>query len=113
MAAHLLIQVREKLCGGTPTESKELSSTDLMMWAQKDGVLKDTRDTKELAFLAHLVTLLNQKRIERLADVVAMRIRELRFAKASGQSWEKAEVLSLVGSSVPSSTLVPDPGLAL
>ena len=51
---------------------------------------------------------MTHKRTEKAADVVAMRLRELRFAKSSGSSWEKAEVCSLLQGSVSGTTPLPE-----
>ena len=75
--------------------------------------MKDTRDVRELGLLTHLLLLLNQRKVERVADVLAMRIRELRFAKSQGQSWEKAEVVALTPSALPGTTPVPDLAMSL
>ena len=113
LAAHLLIQIRERMGSGMTERSRDLYRADPTAWAAKDGGLKDPRDVKEFAWLTQLLLLLNQRRMERVADLLAMRIRELRFAKSAGNSWEKAEVLSLVPNSLPSTAPVPDAGMAL
>ena len=107
------MQIRARLHGGVAGTTTDLYGVDPTVWASRETLLKDTRDVKELGFLTHLLLLLNQKRVERLADVLAMRIRELRFAKSAGQSWEKAEVISLLPSGLPGTAPVPDLALSL
>ena len=113
LAAHLLLQIRLRVHGGQAEKQDHLYSVDPTVWASRESHLKDTRDIKEMLLLTHLLMLLNQKKIERIADVIAMRVRELRFAKTAGQSWEKAEVVSLTPSSLPGTTAVPDLAMSL
>ena len=70
--------------------------------------MKDLRDSKEVAFLAKLLGELNHSRLPQMADMLAMRIRELRTAKGEGGSWEKAGVLSLVPGPYSPSAPLPD-----
>ena len=107
------MQVRAKVHGGAVTKSEELYAVDPTVWAARETSLKDTRDVKELMLLTHLLLLCNQRKVERLVDVVAMRIRELKFAKSQGQSWEKAEVVALTPNSLPGTAPVPDLAMAL
>ena len=95
------------------TKSEDFHSTDPTVWAAREASLKDTRDIKELMFLSHLLLLCNQRKLERLFDALAMRSRELRFAKSAGQSWEKAEVVGLLPNGLPGTAPVPDLAMAL
>ena len=113
LGAHLLLQIREKLHGGELRRSEDLYTTDPTTWAAREDSIKDTRDRKELMFLTSLLLHLNKMKLERVVDLVAMRIRELRYAKSSGGSWEKAEPISLAPSGLPSTTAVPDAAFAL
>ena len=112
LAGHFLAQVRERLSKGEPHDSKELMQTDVGSWIPLSG-LKEVRDVREAQVLCRILLELTHHRPERAADVVAMRLRELRFAKSKDQSWEKAEVISLLPGTVAASVSVPDGAMAL
>ena len=112
LAGHFLAQVRERLSRGEPRSGKELLETDVGAWVPVSG-LKEVRDVREAAVLCRIPTELTHRRTEKAADVVAMRLRELRFAKASGSSWEKAEVCSLLPGTVAGTTPMPEAAMAL
>ena len=113
LAAHMLCQIREKMSGGPPTSTSDIYKVDPTFWGARDGVLKDARDVKELSFLCQILLNMNKLNMARVADMATMRITELRFARASGQSWEKAEVLGLLPNGVASTTPVPDAAMCL
>ena len=112
LAGHFLAQVRERLSRGEPRNAKELLETDVGAWVPVSG-LKEVRDVREAAVLCRILTELTHKRTEKAANIIAMRLRELRFAKSSGSSWEKAEVCSLLPGSVSGTTPLPEAAMAL
>ena len=101
------------MSGGSARTHGEMMDTDPTFWSQRDNALKEPRDLKELAFLCQALLALNQNNLARVCDMVVMRIRELRYAKSSGQSWDSAAVLSLVPNALPSTAPVPDAAFAL
>ena len=68
---------------------------------------------REAQVLCKLLTDLTHKRPERAADLICMRLRELRFAQMQGQIWEEAEAISLLPGSTASSAPVPEMAMAL
>eukprot|EP00974_Lingulodinium_polyedra_P124865 11192296-Lingulodinium_polyedra.AAC.1 len=113
LAAHFLQQVRLRSLRPLAQDTRELAETDASAWAAALQDLKDVRDQKEVAFLTKAFADLSQGRLAALADLLAMRIREIRTAKTAGGSWDKAAVVSLLPQSLPSNTPVPDAALAL
>ena len=94
--------------------SDQLRDTDCASWAALQSELKDVRDQKEMQYLAKLFWDLSQGRTVQIADALAMRMRELRYAKSSGGSWDKAAVLTLRGNTaLPSNAPIPDGAMAL
>ena len=112
LAAHFLAQVRERLSRREPKNAVELNQTDVGSWIPLSG-LKEVRDLREASILCRILTDLTHRRTEQAADVIAMRLRELRHAKATGSSWEKAEVVSLLPGSSSSTAPVPEAAMAL
>ena len=112
LAGHFLAQVRERLSRGEPRTGKELLETDVSSWVPLSG-LKEVRDVREASVLCRILTELTHRRTEKAADLIAMRLRELRYAKATGSSWEKAEVCSLLPGSVAGTAPVPEAAMAL
>ena len=88
LAAHFLCQVRSKLLKREPGKMADLQ-VDLAQWTSSAG-LKELRDIREIQALSMILTELNHARIQKAADIIAMRIREVRAAKGTGGSWEKA-----------------------
>ena len=86
--------------------------TDVASWVPLSG-LKEVRDQREAQVLCRIMLDLTHKRPERAADVICMRLRELRFAKMQGNTWEKAEAISLLPGATPSSAPVPETAMAL
>ena len=113
LAAHLLAQARSRMQGSIPTNMTEIREYDLMLWSQSHGGLKDVRDQKEMALLSRSLAELGAGRYAQVADLLCMRIRELRLAKQDGSSWEKAAGLSLMPGSVPPTSVLPDTAFAL
>ena len=113
LAAHFLAQVRLRLGQPLPSDTAELRNTDVASWALKDGALKDVRDQKELMLLARILSELAHDRLPQLVDIIAMRVRELRAAKAEGGSWDKAGVLSLQPGPYPAAASLPDGAFSL
>ena len=99
--------------GGQLRKSEELYTIDPTAWAVREDQLKETRDRKELMFLSRFLLNLNQAKIERVVDLIALRVLELRYAKSEGGSWEKAAAVSLAPSGLPSTAAVPDAAFAL
>ena len=103
-----MMQVRQKC--GMPTVDltlEELSRTDISMWASNPAHtgLGETLDQKEVIFLGQLLADLGNHKLGRVTDLIAQRVREIKSAKSSGGSWEKAQVVSLM--SQPISNVVP------
>ena len=113
LAAMFLAQVRERLHRGPPQSTKDLLQVDVGSWAQTGSGLKEIRDLKEVVTLSRILMELNTKSFSKAADLCAQRIKEIRFAKSTGQSWEKAEVISLLPTALPSTSPVPDGAMAL
>ena len=84
---------------------------DLSGWATDSG-LNDIRDVREVKALTMILTEMNHKNLPRAADLIAMRIREIKNAKVSGSSWEKAAAGSLLPCDQPSPTPLQDMFLA-
>jgi len=109
LAAHFLGQVRMKLGQPLPVDSLELTSIDATHWAATMSELKDVRDVKEVMFLSKILSELSHDRLPQVADLLAMRIREIRMAKRdSGSSWDKAGVISLLPGPFAANAPVPD-----
>ena len=115
LAAWFIFQVRQKLGLATPEDMRELAKTDLCSWASSAAHtgLKDTRDSKEMLFLAKLMTELGGARLPQAMDCVAHRVRELRLAKIDQGTWEKAGVVSLMQQSLASNAPLPDAAFVL
>jgi hypothetical protein len=115
LAGAFLAQVREKLLRGHPSSSKDLHRIDATAWATGGMLaLKDIRDQREVMLLTKVLTEMGKKNFSRSADLVVQRIREIRYAKGTGGTWEKAEILSLLpGSSLSSNAPVPDGAFVL
>ena len=107
---HLLSQARAK--AGMPGASTmgELASTDLARWAETVD-LKEVRYKKEVMLLAKLITLLGSRRVWEALDTLAMRLRELIFAKKEGSSCENASVVSMLPGSHGPAAPIPDQAL--
>ena len=113
LAGQFLAQVRVKLNQEVPGDSTQLRETDASHWALVMSNLKDVRDQKELLFLPKLLKDIGGSRLPAAADLICMRIRELRQAKAEGGSWEKASVLSLMPGNHPASAPLADGAFTL
>ena len=72
-----------------------------------------TTQQKELLFLARLLKDIGTDRLPAAADLIVMKIRELRQAKAEGGSWEKASSLSLMPGGHPAILALADQAFAL
>ena len=70
--------------------------------------LKDVRDVRACHLLGYLLMQMGRGRFSQAADVIAMRVREIRMAKKDGGSWEKASVCSLLPGTHPGTAVVPD-----
>lgn len=108
LAGHFLCQVRQKLGQGLPVDTEELRLTDVASWSTAHASLTDVKDQKEVAFLSRVLADLGQGRLPELADLVAMRIREVRAAKGEQGSWDKAGVLSLQPGPYAAGAPIPD-----
>ena len=67
---------------------------------------------EELQFLSRLLSELSHSRLAQAADIMVMRIRELRAAKRENGSWEKAGVLSLQPGPYAANAPLPDGAFA-
>eukprot|EP00972_Heterocapsa_arctica_P042923 6329086-Heterocapsa_arctica.AAC.1 len=97
---------------GSATKTSDLYSVDPQLWATTMSGLKEVRDP-EVQIHSRLIIDLNNGRHSRAMDTLTMRIREIKAARSSGGSLEKASVLSLLPSDIPNSTILPDNDLAL
>eukprot|EP00974_Lingulodinium_polyedra_P101987 9876940-Lingulodinium_polyedra.AAC.1 len=113
LAAHFLNQVRQRLGLPYARTSDEIRLTDVARWGASLSELKDVRDVREAHLLGVLLSELGKDRLAVAADLIAMRLRELRAAKKEGGSWEKASVLSLLPSSHSGSAPVADGAFVL
>ena len=113
LAAHFLMQVRQRMGRAPPKDSGELVHTDVAGWVSLHSERKDVRDQKEVAFLGRVLQDMAMDRLPQLADVVAMRIREIRAAKKEGGTWEKANVVSLLPGSHAGNAPVVDGAFTL
>ena len=112
LGALFLCQVRARLGRGPPHEMRDIYNTDVTSWAAQSG-LKEVRDLREVQLLSQVLVQLGQKKLPAAVDLIAQRIREIRVAKASGSSWDKAELVSLLPSNQPGSAPLPEMALAL
>ena len=115
LAAMFVNQVRAKLGSSAASSSAELLATDLNVYASNPLLhdLKEVRDQKEVAMLCRLLVDLSHDKLPQVADIISQRIREIRLAKRAESSWDKAAAISLLGSSVASSQLMPDAAFTL
>lgn len=113
LGAHFLLQVRRRLMRPLPENSSELRETDPTAWAMTQADLKEVRDLCEVQLLSRLLMDINSDRLASAVDLLVMRIREIRMAKAQGGTWEKAGAISLMPSSVPVSVALPDGAMSL
>ena len=63
--------------------------------------------------MSKILAELNHNNLGKAVDTIAQRIREVHLAKASGSSWEKAAVVSLLPAGLAANTTVPDNALAI
>jgi hypothetical protein len=98
-----------------PKDSRDLARTDVAGWASSSTLcdVKELRDVKEIQMLGRLMMMIGEGKTEEACDTIAMRVREIKMAKMTGSSWEKAASLSLLSSSVPVNTSLPDGALTL
>ena len=96
LAALFLWQVKQRLGGSAPRDSKELRRADCSMWASTHTSLREIRDQREVQYLTKLLLELGHGRLEQVADLLSMRIREILTAKRDGGSWDKASVMSVM-----------------
>ena len=108
LAVHTLWTARQKVGGEQPRNSAQPKKIDCSTWASQHSGLKEVRDQREVALLSRLLLDLGHNRLEVAADLCAQRIREIVTAKKDGSSWDKASVISLMGSSHGGHALVPD-----
>ena len=109
-----MLQVRRKLMMSAPKDTRGLVRTDVASWAgSSSNDIKDLRDMKEVMLLGKLMMMIGEGKTSEAVDTMAMRIREVRMAKAPGGLWEKAAAMSLLATSVPVNTSLPDGALTL
>jgi len=113
LGALFLHHVRTKLSLSTAGKMDDLYRADVTTWAATGTGLKETRDIKEVQLLSKILLEINKDRLPQAVDIIAQRIREVRMAKQAGNSWEKAELISLMPGSQAGSTVLPDGCLAL
>ena len=104
--AQFLTQVLEKASKGAPRRSSDFYKVD-------QGTLKELRDQREVLVLSRLLAELNHNRMAQAVDVIALRLREILMAKASGGSWEKAAVVSPLPSGSAGAASIPDGAFTL
>ena len=75
--------------------------------------LKGVRDVREASRLGFLLSELGKGRTAQCADILAMRLRELRLAKKDGGSWERASVPSLLPTTHPANAPLADGAFVL
>jgi len=112
LVAHFILQARQRAGLEVPKTLGNLMETDLASWVDRAG-LKEVRDVREVQFLAKMITAIGNRRLPEAMDHLAMRIREVLFAKKEGQSWDKAAVLSLQPGQLGPASQIPDLGLVL
>ena len=72
-----------------------------------------SRGQPEVMLLSKVILEMGRKSFAKVRDVVAQRIGEVRLARATGGTWDKAELVSLTLVSQPSSTALSDGAVAL
>ena len=110
LAAPFLWQVKQLLGGAAPRSAKELSRADCSTWANMYTNLREIRDQREVQYLTKILLELGRNRLELVADLLAMRIREILSAKKDGGSWDKVSVLSLLPGNHGGQALLPEGG---
>ena len=108
-----MLQVRKKLMRPQAEDTRDLLDTDPATWSSTQADMKDVRDLKEVQFLTKLLAEINADRLAEAVDLLVMRVREIRMAKMTGGSWEKANAVSLMPSTATVSTPLPDGSMAL
>ena len=113
LAGHFLNQVRQRLGLSYAQGSDDLRQTDVSRWGATMSDFKDVRDVREAHLLGVILGELGKDRLSEAADIIAMRLRELKAAKRDGGSWEKAAVLSLLPGTHAASAPVTDGAFVL
>jgi len=113
LGALFLHQLRVKLNLGPAHKLGDLYHTDITTWAATSTGLKETRDLREVQALSKVLLEINKDNLPQAVDIIAQRIREIKAAKSSGGSWEKAELVSLLPCSQPGSSMMADASMAL
>jgi hypothetical protein len=93
-----------------------MTKTDFVSWASNPMChdLTEVRDIKEIQFLARVLAEIGNDATPRAADLIAMRIREIRAAKRKdGVGWDKAATISLMPSGVAPNAPLPDTTFSL
>jgi hypothetical protein len=108
LAALFLWQVRQRLGGKAPRNTRDLARVDAAPWAQTHANLKEIRDQREVSYLTKILLELGHNKLAVVADLLVARIREIIAAKRDGGSWEKASVLSLLPGSHGGQALLPE-----
>lgn len=99
MTAHFVCSICKKLSKPTPSETKHLISTSAVAWAKRHSGLVEIADQREALSLCTLLDHLDQREVERCADVLVQRIQEIVRAKTKGGNWGTAETFFLLPSS--------------
>ena len=113
LGAHFLLQVQAKLGRTAPGSTRDLSAIDVSSWIAQSAEFKEVRDQREVQHLSRILAELGADRQGAAVDLIVQRLREVRFAKSAGQSWEKAAPISLLPSGSSASTALPDVAFAL
>ena len=88
---------------------RHIFTRDPSQWVVAMSGLKEVRDVLDATFLSQPLIEFNKENLERITDLIAMRICEVRQAKAPGNSREKAEALSpTAGTGASSQTQMSD-----
>jgi len=98
LSGYFLAMVHAKMGLGTIRKTSQLQSAQVATWCGKHGGVTEIRDTREMATLAMVMDLVNQKDLRTAMDTLAQRILAIQQAKKKGGTWEKAESIELTPS---------------
>ena len=106
LGALFLHHLRSKMSLPGARRMGDLCDADIATWAATKTELKEVWDMRKLQALSRVLMELNRNNLGKAVGAVVMRTREIKLAKSSGGSWEKAELVSLLPTSQPSATLL-------
>lgn len=112
LGAHILLQMPRRLMRPLPEHSSELRETDPTMWVMMLADLKDVRNLREVQLLSRLLMDINSDRLPAAVDRRPSGHADTRnpHGEAQGGTWEN---ISLMPSSVPVSTSLPDGAMSM